>query len=590
MPAKILELHFPLGGLNKAASFQKQPPYTSPSLSNVRPSETFTGRDRGGSRPGISKSLAAQLGGGNPVRSLSAVTWISSGVPVLQGMAVANGVLSRETGGNWAAVGGALTLASDILMAPAEHLQKLYYPDRSTTALASGSDGVITGTNTFDSATYSDWSILSIDTDDHILHLLNATTGATIGQYVISSIAAGTLGIAGSPADATGLGFRIERSPKVYTPSTNTLARWAATTGHVPPSCKIVWRWRDRIMLAGDPYAPHLVYASRAGDPLDFDYSQDDEIAAFSLQGADAGAIGDIITAGFAHSDNCSIVGCRNSLWIISGDPASGGRVSAISETIGMVDQRSWCYTPSGWLFFLSLDGLYAMPPGCGNDRPLNVSRGTIPELLLAVDNTTHTVLMAYDLRDQGIHLFVTPNSGGAAGTHYFITTDSEGGSPRARFFPCEYPYTMEPLSLFSRRDSTNANSAVWLGCRDGYTRYHSDSQTTDDGTAISSSVYFGPLSLGGSGYHDGLLKELVAKLSTSSGTVAWSVHVGQTAQAAFEAAAFGITGSWATAGLNATVRPRARGAAACIKLTSTARWAMESITAVIERMGVQRL
>lgn len=106
MPAKQINLQFPLGGLHKAIGLQRQPPFTSPALSNVRPSDTYQGRDRGGSRPGLTKSLAAQLGSGNPVRSLSSVRWISSGAPATQGMAIANGLLYREYSNNWAAVGG----------------------------------------------------------------------------------------------------------------------------------------------------------------------------------------------------------------------------------------------------------------------------------------------------------------------------------------------------------------------------------------------------------------------------------------------------------------------------------------------------
>ena len=590
MPAKILEIRFPIAGLNKRLAYKQQPPFTSPSMMNVRPSDTFLGRDRGGSRPGLAKSLALQLGSGNPVRSLSAVTWISSGAPLTQAMAVANGAIYRETAGNWSAVGGSLTFASDIRMAPAEHLQKLYYPDRSSTPLASGTDGVVTTNNTFDSATYSDWTAVSgLNINDYVLHIYNST--GTVGTYRISAIASGSLTVLDTPANGTGLSFRIERAPKIYNPSTNAVTLWRATVGTVPQNCKIVWRWRDRILMAGDPLAPHLVSASRSGDPLDFDFSKDDELAAFALQGSQAGAIGDAITAGFAHTDDCSIVGCKQSIWIMRGDPMSGGRVMPLSETIGILDQRSWCYTPSGWLFFMSLDGLYCMPPGCGSS-PMGVSRDTIPDDLLAIDASSYTVEMAYDVRDQGIHLFVTPNSGGQAGTHYWITTDTErAAGPQARFFPCQYPYNYEPLSMFSRRDSTNADSAVWFGGRDGYVRNHVSTQTTDDGTAISSYVYFGPIDLSqGSGLHEGLMKELIGTLASSSGTVSWTLHVGSTPEAAFAASAFGVSGSWATAGLNMKHRPRARGGAFCLKLASTSRWAMESIVAVIERKGVQRL
>ena len=64
---KRVSLYFPTGGLVTGTAFQKQPPYTTHSCQNVRPIESLTGRERGGSRPGLSKLSATQLGTGAPV-------------------------------------------------------------------------------------------------------------------------------------------------------------------------------------------------------------------------------------------------------------------------------------------------------------------------------------------------------------------------------------------------------------------------------------------------------------------------------------------------------------------------------------------
>lgn len=68
------ELHFPSGGLDKKYSFRQQRPYTSPDCINVRPTETLEGRERGGSRPGLSKAYRTQLGGGSPIMMMNSVT------------------------------------------------------------------------------------------------------------------------------------------------------------------------------------------------------------------------------------------------------------------------------------------------------------------------------------------------------------------------------------------------------------------------------------------------------------------------------------------------------------------------------------
>ncbi|MHC4176278.1 MAG: hypothetical protein ACYSWU_02160, partial [Planctomycetota bacterium] len=62
MPARTLELEFPLGGLDRKLAYQKQRPYTTPSVQNVRPEGTLEGRVRGGSRPGMVKTFAQRVG------------------------------------------------------------------------------------------------------------------------------------------------------------------------------------------------------------------------------------------------------------------------------------------------------------------------------------------------------------------------------------------------------------------------------------------------------------------------------------------------------------------------------------------------
>ena len=74
-----LELRFPVGGLNRRYAYRQQPPFTTPDALNVRPDGTIEGRERGGSRPGIGKAYAEQIGGDEyPIRMLNSVTVVSS--------------------------------------------------------------------------------------------------------------------------------------------------------------------------------------------------------------------------------------------------------------------------------------------------------------------------------------------------------------------------------------------------------------------------------------------------------------------------------------------------------------------------------
>ena len=133
---------------------------------------------------------------------------------------------------------------------------------------------------------------------------------------------------------------------------------------------------------------------------------------------------------------------------------------------------------------------------------------------------------------------------------------------------------------------------SVLLGGWDGYIRSFNDSDETDDGTEIPSHAFIGPFSLAAAD-REGRLRSLVGQLTQDSGPVDWSLFASETAEAVVSGGADArATGIW-TAGLNYRTNPRARGASAYLKLenNSTIRaWALERITAEIERAGRQRL
>lgn len=146
---------------------------------------------------------------------------------------VQNGQILRDKNwfGRFEALASNLRLANDRALQAVERGQKLYLADNSE-PVASGTDGVVSGGNTFDSATYSDWTtILSSSTGtstyfgNFVVHV-TAPTGSA-GIYPITALASGSLTIARA-INATGLTFRIERGPKIYDPVADTLTAWAA--------------------------------------------------------------------------------------------------------------------------------------------------------------------------------------------------------------------------------------------------------------------------------------------------------------------------------------------------------------------------
>lgn len=504
-------------------------------------------------------------------------------------IASSNGLLYRETRlGTLEASGATLTLNSDRELHMAERAQKAYIADNGN-PLAYGTDGVRgTGNTKLDSATYTDWTTLGANVNDYVVVISSSAGGGAVdGTYQLSAIASGELTL--STAWCTGGGatcsFRLERAPKIYDPVANTLTLWTATTslGQVPTGCPVIGRYRDRILLAGAPVAPHVWYFSRQSNPLDWDYSASATDGGRAVAGtsADAGTVGEPILAFIPHGDDYGVFGCENSLWLLRGDPAVGGSVDNLSRTVGIVSKGAWCWGPSGEIIFLSRDGIYMLPPGGG--PPQSISRERMPRELLDFDNTMYTVLLQYSVRDRGVHIYLTPIDYKAQ-KHYFFDWQDKG------FWPESLIANHEPHSIHAYSSTSAEDSAVLLGCRDGYIRRYHYNNETDDGTTFSNYVVYGPLRLGYDDYTEGMVSELFGVIGANSGTVTWSAHMGETHEAALSASAF-ATGTL-SAGINFKVHPRARGASFYLKLTGATyrRWSVERMGALIRRLGKQRL
>lgn len=546
----------------------------------------------GGERVGFGME-ATVSGGICLVDSFRAQYRTDDNTQVLRRIVVAssNGVLSKEVfTGDLDTVSSSLTLASDRELRAAERGQKLYIADNGNPRVT-GTDGVTNGAGTLlDSASVSDWTTLSISTADDVVNVVSGI-GATAGTYRINTIHATnglTLDVSAG-ASASGITFRVERGAKIYDAVANTLAMWNATTdkGNVPVGCQVVTVFNDRLVLAAQPLAPHAWFASRQGDPLDFDYSQPASDAQRAVQGTstDQAQPGDPIRALVTGGDSVSeymVVGCDQSIWIVRGNPATDGAMRNLSRLVGIVDKKAWCFGPSGELLFMARDGLYMMPPGGG--FPQSVSRERLPNELRNLDNTMHTTLLAYDVVDRGVHIWTTP-------THYRNQDHWWFDWRNKGFWPVRVGTgNHEPFSIHEHVSEVAENSCVIMGCRDGYVRRFRDTQETDDGTTFSSYVSYGPIRLGGNDYLVGLITEMFCATDNDSGDVDWAIRVGNTADDAIEASAL-YTGEWNTSGLNLKARVRARGHSAVVRLSNgeTRSWAVERLGLVRKTAGKQR-
>ena len=481
----------------------------------------------------------------------------------------------EKTYGHMTKVTSYLTVRGEILLTAVQAGQKLYVADYGLRATAD--DGVISG-STLDSATYPNWYATYADGDDDVCVISNGTGAVTDGTYEIDSVSSSVITLASAPGNGT-CTFRIERGPKIYDPSANTLTLWTATAGkgQVPTGCPLVAFYLNRVVLAGADIAPHVWYMPRQGDPDDFDYSQTDVQAAVAGTTSEAGVPGEAILALAPFSDDYLIFGCRYSLWRMRGDPAYGGTLDNVSRVVGIIGRNAWTYGPTGELIFLSLDGIWALPPG-GESTPISISREALPVEFKNIDPGTTSASLEYDFQDRGIHIFLTEDPSNAR-THWWLDWETK------TFWPLSLQSNHEPTSTCSYQSTAIEDSGVLLGCRDGKIRRFTSLADNDSGTVFTSYVKIGPVPLAADGRF-GNIQTMEPVFASASQDVTWSTHPADTFEGTITASA-SDTGTWSS-GLGNPVYAQCRGQAFMLKLSSADRWSMEHVS-VVEREGGRR-
>lgn len=437
--------------------------------------------------------------------------------------------------------------------------------------------GTIGSDNELTAASIADWTAFGIGDDDSII-LDREESGFAGGTFPILSIAAGGVTIDGEVPDGSGYSYQIGRKIKTLDPDEGTIGVIRETKGQSPLNCSILCAYRGRLVAV----FKNTWSMCRVNNPTDWDYGADDQDTNRAMAGgvAEASDVPDPVKAVIAHTDDYLIFGCPGSLWVLRGDPASGGVVDQISPEVGIVGGDAWCKLPDGTLVFLSRAGVYMLAAG-GNGYPVPFSSGLVPRELRNVDAVTNVVTMQYDASDDGIHLFITP-AAGTAGSHWWIDWKLKG------MWPVAVPAGMQPFSMIAyAADATDAKR-VLLGGVDGYIREFDDAAVADDGTAIVSYVEIGPIHLAPSGF-EGIISGLTAILDEDSSSVVWEIHVATTGEAAVDSTSAKATGTW-VAGWNRTPGYRVRGACGVIRVEGGASaWALETISLTVSPGGMMR-
>lgn len=370
--------------------------------------------------------------------------------------------------------------------------------------------------------------------------------------------------------------FFVDGTNYVYfDPASNSVLKWTASDGGTLPvdsennAARLVCTWRGRTVLSGLLKDPQNWFMSRVSDPFDFDYfppTLGEATVAIAGNNAPMGLIGDVVTALIPASDDVLFFGGDHTIYAMKGDPANGGQVDLVSDITGIAFGEAWCKDPYGNIYFFGAQPSVWMMSL--SSAPVRIS-APIEPLLQNIDTGNTIVRMVWDHRHQEVHLYLTASAAPAATTHFTWEYRNQCWQPDA------FANTnLNPLCVVAFDGNLPGDRVVLLGGWDGFVRFIDHNATTDDTTPIASYVLIGPIMT--QELDEMLLKDIQAVLATASGDVTWDVLSADTAEAAITTAS-SMTGTF-SAGRGNNQPVRVAGHAIYIKLSSTNRWAMESI------------
>jgi hypothetical protein len=348
------------------------------------------------------------------------------------------------------------------------------------------------------------------------------------------------------------------------------------SAGELPTAIDNLVVWRGRLLLHSSADT-HNIFASKAGDPTDFDYAPAVANAeqAWALNAATAGKIGRPIQAMIPWRDDVLVIGTDSSIHSLQGDPADGGRMTTLAEGVGIWRQEAWCMEPNGVIWFYGPSGLFKMAPS-GVPVPMGIDR--IPDWL---DEVQGRVSLQWDSGRGGVWLF-TPRDNFPC-LFYDALADA--------FEFHQFPESHGPTATLVYDGDGRRDRYLLLGGADGTIRKLDPDALSDDGTAISSYVHIGPLLPAGA-MQQAMTQEMEFTFAGQVDSAAVvSIRHGKTPELA-QAATPATVLSVATAGGRQIIRQRIRDEAFYLTIANSAvdtSWAFENGSVVFVPGGRSR-
>lgn len=462
------------------------------------------------------------------------------------------------------------------------------------------------------------WS--SAQVNDHVLRVTSGDANREKGFWEVTLASDDKLTIRKSteqsepPDDEGTAGFKnlqwcLPRTAKVLdleaTP--NTLSRWVPTTGsgvsfgNVPHGSKMIATWQDRMVLGNDQVTPHVWHMSRNGDPYDFKYGEEDLGSAVAGTNFQGGLIGEPLTALISHNKACLLVGGKDSIWVLRGDPMQGGYIERLSDDVGVLGPWAHTKTDKDVTYFLTHLGLYAMPSGCGEvPQPVGEDRlpKTGPKFWRDIDH------LGFDGVHNGL-IVSTTAAATATPANFWYDLGSGGWWPfsldgaTAKLKEVTALFSWQPaagrfdsaLEIFYRRH----RGSLLIGCDNGKVCRLDEASTTDEGgSAIAAVVNIGPINFSPSPSQSAMVQEIkgIGKYGDDISSTQ-VLYVGATAADALSQATagdYGYSMTWSDDHNAVTDNPRMSGHSLVLVITGDGDdWAFEEAGLTITPLGRAR-
>lgn len=410
------------------------------------------------------------------------------------------------------------------------------YSDRARGAQRPGSSKYLSAAHTADTRIQDLNSLVSFQTGAPSSTSLSVRTitrvavaGGTVKTFDTSSWTTPTGGSSALSANAPvifssemfgDLFFADGINTQYYRGSDGTVRDWSSdlSAGTFPVSSggrypRLIVSWAGRIVMAGLEDDPHNWFMFKQGDPFDIDYSPSNPSVQDAVAGNNAPLAGkspDVITSLVPVSNDVLGFGCDHSIYVLSGNPLDGGVIDLVTDDTGMAWGRPWTKDERGMIYFVGMRGGFYRWSGRGVPERISDKRGD--HLFMNLDMDKTVVRCVYDDEQRGIWITMTDISGsGATDINVFYDLRTEA------FCPDQFDNgDHQPVAVHAFDADDPDDRAVLFGGEDGFVRKVDKDAIDDDGTAIDSWVFLGPIEAEG-GTRPFVLQQIQSTIGVAS-------------------------------------------------------------------------